>query len=222
MPSATDYFEMLESGATTLALVTGGVWTYKVFVQQRQKYPRATLTLAVSDRRAPDGRVLLHVVAELKNIGTTLINVRQVEIVVQRLEPVQRRLLTELLDAHDPHDARAACEIPWYRVAHRRQRWAEDAFHIEPGESDSCQYDLVLKPTTRLVRVSVHVVNQTKRWGGRVLSVRRPETTIGWKASVDYRMTSARETAPGDSAPSGRGAATSTPLQGGNDGEPAR
>src|SRR5688572_27239914 len=120
MADLKDIFDMVQSGTTALALVVGGVWTYKIFVQQRQKYPRASLALQVADRRASDGRIILSIAAELKNIGSTLIRVQQVEVSVQRLEPIRSDLHKKMLDEHPATDSQAPCELPWYLVGHRR------------------------------------------------------------------------------------------------------
>jgi hypothetical protein len=176
--------------ATAVGIVVAGVWTYLVFVRQRQKFPRAALVMSISDSRLPDGRVLLRVAAELRNIGSTMIRVEQVEAIVQRVAPLQADVWVRHAAEYQATNSAAACEIPWLLVAHRRQKYASGSFEVEPGESDTCHYDFILNRRTVTTKVTVHVVNRQKRTRSGSVSLRDRPTTIGWKAVTYYDVVS--------------------------------
>lgn len=181
-----NFWAALESIFTIAALVVGGVWTYQLFVRQRQRYPRAVLEQRVFHRDLPDGRRMLHVAATLRNVGSVLISVDRMRTTVERVAPLAPDLLGQLLASHNPQDESGRCEIQWYRIGYRRREFEAGSIEIEPGEEDQFRFDFCLKPAVEVVKITSHIENATKRRRREGLLRRGAERTIGWEVATYF------------------------------------
>jgi hypothetical protein len=62
-------FSIIQSLATTLALIIGGLWAYTRFIYRREKEPRAEFDVDLTFVGTQDGRRLVEVIAHLENKG---------------------------------------------------------------------------------------------------------------------------------------------------------
>lgn len=198
--SAKDSAAIVESYAKTLALAAAGLWTYLLFVRQRQRYPRASIKESGVVRKLDKDRHLLTVGVQLTNIGQRLIEIDYVTVVVQQLAPLSSTAITRALGKHDPKDAASAREILWYRIGLRRTRFQRHHLEIEPGESQHLAFDFAIAPSVRIIKVRTDVENVAKRWslrkwlhktfpGERVTSIMRPaDRCLGWQCTSYYNL----------------------------------
>ena len=198
--TAKDLSAIVESYAKTLALLAAGLWTYLLFVRQRQRYPRATLRESGMVRRLDGERHLLTVGVQLTNIGQRLIEVDYITVVVQQLAPLSSAAITRALGDHDPKNAAARREILWYRIGHRRTRFENQPLEIEPSESEYLAFDFAIARTVRSIKVQTHVENISKRLSVRkwllakfpksaLTSIMRPvDRCLGWQCTSYYNL----------------------------------
>ena len=71
--SLKDWVEIATNGATIMALLAGGWWTYALYVRQRLRYPRAELDIAVEHAVIEPGKRLVHVAVKVVNRGHVLL-----------------------------------------------------------------------------------------------------------------------------------------------------
>jgi len=204
--SAAQLFSLtsfVESWAKIIGILAAGVWTYLIFVRQRQRYPRATIVQEVLYQQLPIERTLLVVSVSLANIGTTLIEVDYIEVVVARLSPLKKSLISLAVEGHDPLDSAARREFLWYRIAHRRTGFKTGHLEIEPGESEQVNFDFAVSGDLEQIKVGVHVENVFKRHTLRdwlreqlpnlpMVTIRSANRCIGWGCISYYQLASKR------------------------------
>ena len=91
--------DIVQSAATVIALILGGIWTYHLFIEQRQEQPRLKIDHKISQRRMPNGETLLSVDEVLSNPGTTLVVLRSSETRIIQLLPLPPGITKEDLTA---------------------------------------------------------------------------------------------------------------------------
>ena len=152
-----------ESIGKMIALVVAGIWTYQLFIRQRQKYPRACLKHQVLTQKLPDGRVVLLISVEVENTGNVMIKGTMIDVRVQRVFPLDEAAMQKLIEPHDRRDPKAAPNIPWDVLGHRQVDLAARQCEIEPGESDTLYFDFVIGGKTKRVRLYSHLQNFAKK-----------------------------------------------------------
>ena len=162
---------------TVLAIFAGGAWSYKLFVQKRQKYPRASIVHQITHRHIGHDKVLLHVEVAVSNTGDVLIGLVDSATVVSQVLPLPTEVGERVAAMQDPVKE-PKTDIDWPILASRENRWAKHKCEIEPGESQGIQRDFILADDIRSVHVYSYVVNEEKR----------PEE-LSWDVTTLYDIT---------------------------------
>ena len=124
------------------ALVVGAIWTYKLFVKKRsssQGHPatsRAVLALSQAAR-------LVRVTVVAQNKGEVLLNLKSCRVLDPAGPPLPPNL-AELLEETGEVASGGKREADWPLVAEKEVTWPQGFCEIEPGESQSLDFDLVL------------------------------------------------------------------------------
>jgi len=196
---STEFATAAESWAKIIAILVAGLWTYLLFVRQRQRYPRATAIQSAIARDLDDKRRVLTVRVALTNIGQRLIQVDYVTVVVQQLAPLRPVSIESAIASHNPLDAAGRREILWYRIAHRRTGFETHHLEIEPGEAEEIDFDFVIARSVSTIKVQTHIENVLKRdsprdWLRRLLagstriSVRSANRCLGWQCTTYHSL----------------------------------
>ena len=164
------------SFATIIAIITGGVWTYRTFIRQRLAQPRLNVAQEIEIVRLQGGGSLLKVTATLSNIGQVQITLTAWKLRAERILPVTPRI-KEFLTQRTAFTER---EAPWTTVAGREDGdFTGRAFAktLEPAEIDRSIANLLIPPGIDLVRVYSH------------FKVDDPHHPLGWPTEtlVDLR-----------------------------------
>ena len=124
----------LQAVATILAIFVGGVWTYLLFVQQRQRFPHLKMEHKISHLSLPEHRILLMVDVTHSNVGAIKINFSTADIRIYGLKrtPDLSGDVLKQLNRGRPPDEIEPTSI-WTLLAQQSQNWKTDLF-IEPGE----------------------------------------------------------------------------------------
>jgi hypothetical protein len=134
----------LQAVATILAIFVGGVWTYLLFVQQRQRFPHLKMEHKISHLSLPEHRILLMVDVTHSNVGAIKINFSTADIRIyglKRTPDLSGDVLKQLNRGRPPDEIEPTAI--WTLLAQQSQNWKTDLF-IEPGESDQLHYEFVL------------------------------------------------------------------------------
>lgn len=192
--------EIAQVIATVVAIVIGGIWTYKVFVAQRQKYPRLKVEHRISHRRLPDRKVLLTVEELLSNTGTVLLPLQVGEIRVSQVLPLSPQL-SKLMEGKDPLRVDQK-DVVWPLLHWRKRNWENGEMVVEPGETEQLYNDFLIGAEVETVQVLTYLKNP---------SVKRE---LGWGITSLYDLRRTNPDAPSEkrsrNKPAGRRRARST------------
>lgn len=176
-PWITDFWGSLESAATVIALVIGGVWAYLLLIRKRVLQPRLEIDLSPRSTGGPQGCQILQISVVPRNLGDVVVKPRSLKLWVQQVSPIPAEILDTLAD-RDPNDQQGPDEIAWPRIGTKDTRFKDGEFEIEPSESDELIYDFVLSDEVEEVQIYVYIENARK------------QKDIGWNRTVRFRLPS--------------------------------
>jgi hypothetical protein len=169
-----DAADAAKSLAEILGLAIGGFWTWRLFIKNRQDYPRAKVTHTISHRVLPDGKRLLRVTANVENIGPVIVRIDEGFIWVQQILPLPPEFAKEVSAGKDPIK-RNQIEYDWPLIAERKWQWKEKPREVEPGEIDNIPFDFVIDAEASLVEIYSYFKNE-----------RKASREIGWNETTVY------------------------------------
>lgn len=158
LKDVTEIFQFL---FTILAIVIGGSWSYLLFIRRRQIYPRANLKHSIIHRKITNQKNLLHLCVSISNDGEVLISLEKGEVWIHQIIPVTPQLITYIEKGGDPV-REGKTEIQWPLLCLRSSKWKKNDFEIEPGETDSIEYDFVIDERIKCVEVYSQYWNTKK------------------------------------------------------------
>ena len=157
MKKLAEFLQVIQAIATIGAIMVGGVWTYLLFVQHREAYPRLKIEHAITHLPLPDNGVLLVLDITHTNVGAVKLSLPSADIRIYELaEPPSQS---------DP--ARPSGQTPtgpsefWEVIDAREQAWEPDELVVEPGESDTLHYEFVLNQDVGPLRIYSYFENPT-------------------------------------------------------------
>lgn len=151
----------IESLATVAGVVVAAIWTWRVYIRNRVRYPRAEIQHQVEIIVLDSERLIVHVDVLVRNISEVLVSLVSGCVRVSRMLPVppawlakpdERGLLNE-----------GGEEFSWPELRTREFDWSEDPREIEPRESDSYQFDFLVAGPLETIQVYSHLRNVAKR-----------------------------------------------------------
>lgn len=165
-----DLAPMIEAGAAliqvvvvTIGALVGGWWTWRLFVRNRLKYPRASLELSVSQIAIVKDRWrLIHTSGTITNTGDVLLNPDFAELRLRQVVPDPENLVGTGDDNHDPVLGEET-EVQWPVIT--RREWPKEKYclEIEPGEADSLHADFRIPISVSVVGFYFFVPNPRKK-----------------------------------------------------------
>jgi hypothetical protein len=149
------WLESLQAIATVTAIIVGGLWTYRLFFQQREPFAHANFEEKITRVPVTNGVNLVQVVLKLENTGHTLINVTHAVVRIEQVLPIRgcnseapcvAREMNRALAA----SARVADVFPWPLVANRDAITDQT---LEPGEKADFDFEFVVPATVEVARI---------------------------------------------------------------------
>jgi hypothetical protein len=163
----------LQSLATITAMSIGGVWTYFLFVKNRQRFPKANIDQTIDVVDLPSEKLLVHVSARVSNTGKVLVSINSAKTRIQRIVPVEPHI-RELIDAGSDPVPAGKHEVPWPMIGKREWTFHDGEAEIEPGEAEILDSEYIINNDTETIVVYTYIKNHSKR-----------EKEIGWsKTSI--------------------------------------
>ncbi len=92
----------LESGATIIALIIGGLWTYWLFIRHRTGKPSADISHVVSTVALSSKNTLVHVEVKVRNTSKILMTLESGIVRLEVLLPLHPEIEKKLKDGIDP------------------------------------------------------------------------------------------------------------------------
>lgn len=182
--------EAISAFLTSLAIIVGGYWSYRLFVQRRQKYPRASISHYISHTYIGGEKLLLRVHMQIANKGDVLLEIVEGDLRVHQMLPVPGYIQEIIDEGKDPVPYKE-WEIPWPLVGRRTCSWQRGKFEIEPNESDELHFDFVVDAEIRSVIVYSHFLNSRKQI--RLLWNWKLGRNVGWGLTTTYDISPSQE-----------------------------
>lgn len=177
--SVHDVVDIISKVVTTGALIVGGIWTYALFVENREVYARANLKHDFTLVDIDNQRCLLRLDVTIENTGNVILQLFSGEVRVESILPLSRRIEKSLEIRKNPLEEGPAF-FSWPVIRLRRSSWESGEFELEPNEKDTIRYEFIISRRYQVVNVFTHFDNPTKNQNQR---------RIGWNHStlIDLR-----------------------------------
>ena len=194
---ANSVASVIQSVATVIAIVVGGVWTYVLFVENRERFPKAAVDHDVSRVQLDGDRALLRLVVRIENSGKGLLRLTEGEVRVQQILPLSEcspgdaaRCPKRLVEANQPVPELGQRIAEWPITAYWATPTAQPGNHpqavldveLEPGEQEFLSFDFIVSEKVRAVQVYSYFMNPEKQDQG-----------IGWKHITFHELTKEAE-----------------------------
>lgn len=167
--------DILADLATSIAVIVAGVWTYLLFIKNRERYPRATLENAASTLKLDEQSTLVRVQIRVTNSGKVLLPVEDLECRLLQVLPLVGSVQSKCEAGRTLLEDGEHC-IGWPMLFERRWSYGKGQSEIEPGESETFCCDFVIDPSVRVVRIYSHLANPSKA------------AAIGWACTNDQNV----------------------------------
>jgi hypothetical protein len=161
LPEFKELAEGISALATTIAVFAGGLWTYQLFVKNREKYPRASISHNVSHIDLSVDVRVVSVAVTVSNAGKVLLQIQKLECRLLQLLPPAGSIATHLESPsnliNNGHQ-----KIAWPMLDRRTWNYAQGESELEPGEVETFNCDFVIGHDVHVVQVYSHLANVTK------------------------------------------------------------
>ena len=173
-----ELIELLQSVITIAAIVVGGIWTYRLFVEQRALKPHLNIQHAVVARVISPGVAWLHLTVTLANSGDSLVSLHKADVRVQQILPLGPSIQAAL-NARKTRVGRKNNLVPWPGLC--RYVMTPDV-DIEPKETDNVEFDFLIPANVRSVRIYTYLENALATSKSR---------KMGWKLGTIHDISEA-------------------------------
>jgi hypothetical protein len=142
-----DIAQTVQAFATAVAILIGGFWTYNLFIQKREKHPKAKTEHQTFYKQLIEGKALLCLDVTVSNVGGVLLSLIPKGIHIRQILPL-------------PSD--------WFVNDDQNTKWkligfeegnSNERIEIEPGESIRLHYEFIVDSEVHTVLVYSHFSN---------------------------------------------------------------
>lgn len=174
------WIESAQAIVTILGIIVGGAWTYILFIKDRQDLPQATIEEKITSVGLPLGIHYVQVAVNIANTGHTLLKASEAILRVEQIlpiggcdgDPCAAREINAALAA----STQTADRFDWPLIA---SRTAVESWSIEPGESETEDFEFAVPSTIDTARFYVWIRND---------KLSTPSNDIGWHRAVIYNF----------------------------------
>jgi len=161
MDTFIKFIESVDKYLPSIALLLGIIWTYFLFIHNRQFYPRADIKHYVIQKHLDNGKILFHVAIEVDNLGDVLVKLKSGEVRLLQVLPLVGDIKEAVQNGKDPvcNNER---EIKWYQLSSRILVPKKSICEIEPREKETFHSDFVVNNDVKTVMVYSFFDNKKK------------------------------------------------------------
>jgi hypothetical protein len=176
--------DVVSNVATIGGVAIGGWWTYRTFIRERTRWPKANLELAMSHRELTADQTLLHIKVKIHNAGRGLMTLTKLRVDVRQVLPLTDKSAEDLQKGSLIKRGKWRAKWPIRAEDEHICLWGpgeeqEVEPRIEPGENDELGNDFLVPSTWEMVYVYVYVTNAALK--GR--------DELGWTVTSYYNLT---------------------------------
>ncbi len=162
----------LETAATVIAIIVGGIWSYLLFVRQRLRYPAANIAHEISTIGITEKHILVNVAASIENKGKVLLRLTSCFTRLQRIRPLDEDF-SLIMESRGDLVEDGETEVDWPLLGVRDFCHEGGMIELEPGEKEELVADFVIGRDVRAIVAYTYVKNMTK-----------PGREIGWSRTT--------------------------------------
>jgi hypothetical protein len=146
-----------KDGTQALAVVVGGIWTYRLFVKQRLGFERVDTSHEVTCYSLSSHQRLVRVVVIIKNVGNVVLRPPRLTISLQRILPAEIDLVDRAEGGEEPY-APSPVSGNWVNLTEHSYDMADDDFVLEPGEVEKYPFDFTIPSSVRVLQVHSEIL----------------------------------------------------------------
>jgi hypothetical protein len=148
-----DLTSIAQSVAMTLAIIAAAIW----FFWQREPEPKANIAHSVTHRQLNRQWTWVNVSITISNVGKRLLNLTSGNVRLDHVLPLDKPI-AEAIEAGPRIIAEGQVRVIWPSIAGPYKTPLN--LQIEPGESDSLDYEFIIPNSIRTVRVYSYFAKQ--------------------------------------------------------------
>jgi len=184
--------ESVKPAIEIAAIIIGGVWSYLLFIKNRQSRPKAKISHLIYSERLNDQKILLRVELKISNIGNVLLQIQSCKTWIQQLTPLDMDKLKLIeegknLVSEEKHEADWGL-IDGVEIFYKENKAAVKKSdiktvvenfvpQIEPGEEDFIYFDFTIDANVQTILIYSYLRNS---------SIRRRD--FGWSLCTIYNI----------------------------------
>jgi hypothetical protein len=184
--------ESVKPAIEIAAIIIGGVWSYLLFIKNRQSRPKAKISHLIYSERLNDKKMLLRVELKISNIGNVLLQIQSCKTWIQRVTPLYEDQLKLIQDGNSLVDE-GKHEADWglidgVEILYKENKAAVKKSdiktvvenfvpQIEPGEEDFIYFDFIIDANVQTILIYSYLRN---------FSIRRRD--FGWSLCTIYNI----------------------------------
>ena len=174
--------DIIQVAVAVAAVIVGGIWSYWLFVQNRQKYPRASISHHITHRHIGNDNLLLHVSVTISNVGDVLLSLISLETRIQQVLPLPDEVLETINKGQNPV-SEGETEVDWPLIDSQELGLERGECEVEPSESQEIHHDFILDAGIKAIEVYTYLINEQKR-----------DREIAWDLTTLYELNETEET----------------------------
>jgi hypothetical protein len=181
LASQKDALSTIQAVATVLALVVGGLWTYQIFILERNVSSHVDISQIVTGQLISPEWYWIQLSVTAKNTGKRLVELTTADITVAQIMPLSAAIDDDIKNGKDPinlslhgsNNERTNWNIPWKGLCRYSIPFS---VKIEPEESDTEDVDFIIPTWLKTIGVYTFLKNDKDNQG------------LGWHAFSIYNL----------------------------------
>lgn len=148
----------IESIVTIIAIIIGGIWTYVLFIKNREKYPKAKINHQIEEVTISE-EILIRLKIEIINLGKVKLPIKSGEVRLQQIKPLTTTI-SKAIDNFKKDENEKKGDIEWSLLEERILKYEEDeVYELEPGEKDFFEFDFTINQEIEVIQIYTHIEN---------------------------------------------------------------
>lgn len=161
MDRLEDFLKVLEPLVIIAAIIIGGIWTYLLFIKNREQFPKADIA-HIMDKVRIDDEVLIRLTIEIKNLGKVKLPIESGEVRLQQIKPLSENI-SSAIESFKENKTENKSDIGWPLLDKRILKYAkEKPYELEPGEKEHFEFDFIVDQEIETVQFYTHIENTFK------------------------------------------------------------
>lgn len=176
MEELSKIIQIITSAITSLGIIIGAIWSYHLFIKNRQKYPKSIISHSIDVQKFPDEKnLILTINVIIQNTGKTLLKINSYIIELLELYPSDDFIHQT---NSEPFQNKGCAELSALKKIFVEENSPKNNIELEPSESEKFTYIVVINSKIKAVELSSFFSNPMKNKRG-----------LGWHERTTHNLT---------------------------------